>query len=79
MNDLYWKYETSIGDETCISIRAGASVSKTLFDKYFTNFVCKFSDRIKLIDICFEKFIDGSHCINILLSGRQYVDFDGKK
>lgn len=78
MSEPSWKYETSIGNEICISIRSKSTVPKKRFDEYFTDFVRKYSQRINLIDICFDKLCDGSNVIFILLNGRDFIDFDGK-
>jgi hypothetical protein len=79
MSALYWSYETSIEDSITISIRAGPRVQKSAFDTFFTNFVCKYSSRIKLIDINFDTFVDGSHVIMIYLNGRDPIEFQDKR
>ncbi|AEQ32772.1 hypothetical protein [Acanthamoeba polyphaga mimivirus] len=46
----YWSYETSIGDNTCVSIRCYDSVPKEKYYSFLGQFIISNSDRIKYID-----------------------------
>lgn len=77
MSSLYWMYETSIGDEVSISIRAEESVSLTEYMIFLAEFIHNHKDRITSIGLP-NKHFDNSLCTILNMKGKEQVVFPNK-
>lgn len=76
LNKPYWSYETIIGnDNQCVSVRAYKKVKSSDYYNYLGKFISALSLRISSVDESI-KFMDGSYCTIIRLSGDEVVVFN---
>lgn len=78
MNSPYWKYETSIHPNICISIRNESPFCQEKYDNFLNNFIEKYKDRITSFGST-EEFLNGEICTIIKLKGFDPICFTNKK
>ena len=78
MNKPYWYYETSIGNELCVSLRCNKNVDLKEFRNYINKFLCTYSNRVYNFDLPIQLY-DGSHQIVIRLKGREPIEFENPR
>lgn len=74
MNKTYWLYETSIDNNTNVSIRGKKGCSNTEYQKYLSKFINKYDKNIMDIgDTCLFK--NGERCTIIYLNNSITIEF----
>ncbi|AKI79015.1 hypothetical protein [Acanthamoeba polyphaga mimivirus] len=74
MGKIYWNYETSIGDTTCVSIRSSGTVRDADYYSFLGEFATHFNSRITTIGYPL-KTVDGSYICIISLKNRTMINF----
>jgi len=74
MNNPYWSYETSMGYNLCVSIRANKNVAHCEYYKFLGEFIVKYSHRITEIRETTE-LVDNSMVCIIKLIGNDGITF----
>jgi hypothetical protein len=73
----FWHYETSVGDELCISIKANSKVSLADYNVFINEFIKEYGYRIYDAEKPFRLFDDSLQCL-IRLNGRHEISFKNK-
>lgn len=78
MSKPYWSYETSSGDNTCVSIRTHKRpFSLSDYFHYLGKFISRYSHRIT--KVCSTSVLfDGSYCTIIEMIGREPIFFENQ-
>ena len=74
MNRPFWNYETSIGNTINVSVRSAGTCTPTEYYLFLAKFICAHQDRI--IEIRDVSKPSDKYCCIILMSGREYLNFE---
>jgi len=77
----YWRYETSIGNETSISFRASNKPEVGLqidYDELIKKFINKYRHRIIFENTKNENSSNGLRITTFYLDGREPIEFENK-
>ena len=67
MSKPYFTYETSVGDQTVISVRAYPDVSQADYKTFLDNVIDRYQPLIETVEEV-NRFYDGSFCCIIRLN-----------